>query len=1029
MTARAARPNESGIALITVLLVMMLVSGLAAGMFAAISADQKAHSIDRDQTRAYAAAHAGLEKLTADLAGLFNADFSPNKDQLNALVAAGRVPVIPGFQFTAPGGAAGSGYAISWTADKAGNPVPVPDTTITAGPYSGLKGLLTRYDITVTARSAGGSEVRLRRGLQTVAVPVFQFGVFSENDLTFYGGDDFDFGGRVHTNGNLWLSEASGVRLLFTDRVTAWGDVNRRYLSNGLEAATNGMSGNVQILTAIGNLGSARTLRYSPNESSVTNKFGGFWTTADPPVWNANGATTNNGNPSWTTVSQSYYRGNLINRHTGATVLRLPLVTAGASPLDLIRRPVVGSKENDTNPNVFNQRYFSMASLRILLSDRPEDITDLPTVTGAPVLLDGDWLTAPPAGYGPVDATHPPIARSPGPAANTTSNGSTFAAPYAQIRVTAPINAAFLAPAAMTITSALGVANVTNCTGRTISTFTGCTVSAPGIAVNGTLTATLPSGLVVSAATTLAAGAGANVTITLSTATNPQPTARFVPGLIWVNGNPVTCEGYSTSAPVGFTNCRGLTAAPGNNQPISTHATSAQNKGLIGGYIKVEKQTAPGVWSDVTMEILNLGIGAPNQEGAACGDPTPNAVLRIQRLRDNGNIGGGGPICTYAQSLNPHDWWPNALYDTREGNYRPGIDPASPMTLGGIVHYVGLDINNLRRWLAGGIGTTGTQAMNVNGYMVYFSDRRGDHNENLPGDPETGAYGFEDFVNPGSPAGVQNTTLDEGEDVNRSGAIDRYGETPHLLTLQQADWTGYSAPFDASARPWTVIANIDSARARVNRQVLFRRGLKLMNAGISGGATQLPAGGLTVASENIAYVHGNYNASNDPVANPNEAHVPAGIVADAVAILSNNWRDANSFRNPNNAVNRPATTTGYRFAVVTGKSLSFPYPTAGAPHFLFGTDGGAGNFLRMMEDWKINGVDLNYRGSMVSLFNSQQATGTFKYHGTNRNVYDYADRNFKFDDEFLQPTLLPPGTPMFRDVNLLTFRQILRPNQ
>src|SRR4030095_5676063 len=99
----------------------------------------------------------------------------------------------------------------------------------------------------------------------------------------------------------------------------------------------------------------------------------------------------------------------------------------------------------------------------------------------------------------------------------------------------------------------------------------------------------------------------------------------------------------------------------------------------------------------------------------------------------------------------------------------------------------------------------------------------------------------------------------------------------------------------------------------------------------------------------------------------------------------------NSFRNPNNVNGRPATTTGYRFAVVTGKSLSFPYPTAGTPQFLFGTDGGAGNFLRMMEDWRITGVDLNYRGSMVSLFTSRQATGTFKYHST-PTVYDYADR-------------------------------------
>ena len=56
------------------------------------------------------------------------------------------------------------------------------------------------------------------------------------------------------------------------------------------------MSGNVQILTAIGNLGSARTLSYSPNESSVTNKSAASGTRPIPPVWQANGATTNNGN-------------------------------------------------------------------------------------------------------------------------------------------------------------------------------------------------------------------------------------------------------------------------------------------------------------------------------------------------------------------------------------------------------------------------------------------------------------------------------------------------------------------------------------------------------------------------------------------------------------------------------------------------------------------------------------------------------------------------------------------------------------
>ena len=151
------------------------------------------------------------------------------------------------------------------------------------------------------------------------------------------------------------------------------------------------------------------------------------------------------------------------------------------------------------------------------------------------------------------------------------------------------------------------------------------------------------------------------------------------------------------------------------------------------------------------------------------------------------------------------------------------------------------------------------------------------------------------------------------------------------------------------------------------------------------------------------------------------------ILADAVTVLSNNWIDARSFQSPNISANRPATTTGYRFAVVSGKSLSFPYPTAGTPQFLFGTDGGVANFLRYLEDWATGTPQtIRYRGSIVSLFISRQATGTYKY---SQRVYDYSVRSYSFDDDFLLPTKLPPGTPMFRDVNTLTFRQLLRPNQ
>ena len=62
----------------------------------------------------------------------------------------------------------------------------------------------------------------------------------------------------------------------------------------------------------------------------------------------------------------------------------------------------------------------------------------------------------------------------------------------------------------------------------------------------------------------------------------------------------------------------------------------------------------------------------------------------------------------------------------------------------------------------------------------------------------------------------------------------------------------------------------------------------------------------------------------------------------------------------------------------------------------------------------------------MSLFTSRQATGTFK---CCMNVYAWGVRNYSFDTNFLTPSLLPPGTPMFRDVNTLTFRQLLRPTE
>ncbi len=818
------RLDESGIALASALLVMLLLAALTAGFTAMVVMDDKVKSLDGTRAQAFYAAHAGLEKLTNDLGNLFGANFAPTGAAINALTTA--PPALTGVTWADADG--GSGYTVTFPMDGSGNPV-ASSHTVLSGSYQGLIGLATPYTMTVTARLGDRSEASLTRTLQTVSIPVFQFGFFSENDLSFFAGPNFNFGGRVHTNSNLYLASGNGSTLTLSDKVTAVGEVVRTNLSNGYATNTN-YTGNVQAITApnaFRNLGT--------NEGSLVGTIGSALN-----------------EPTWTNLSTGTYNHNLMNGRTGASRLDLAIVDFGATPIDLIRRPVAG--ENVSAPDVLSQRFYSVASLRILLSDTALDITSLPGVTPtAPVPL-GNLSLTPVAGY-TVSATKPPFAVSPGP-------------------------------------PTLGV--------RT-----------------------------------------------------PNKTP------------------------------------------------------LLGGFIKIEMQDGNAVWHDVTLEILNLGVAGnqlpdPTTGTPVCAEPNTNAILRIERLRDNNACLNG--------SVTSSDYLPNVLFDTREALLRDGTAAAAPMEFGGIMHYIELDAHNLSRWFQGAIGATGSTALNVNGYVVYFSDRRG--NANALGQ-ETGEFGFEDFVNPLSAAGTPNGALDVGEDLNGNGILDTYGETPRLVA-------GMTAPLVAAARPWT---NVDPANALAqseqiaiverNPPVFFRRALKLTNGSLG----NLVAPGLTIAAENPIYVQGNWNASNAGFGDP---HVATSLLADAVTLLSSSWNDRMSFVNPHNMTPRQAATTWYRMGVLAGKGLSFPQPAGTAQDF--GTDGGAHNFLRYIENW--GGTTLNYRGAIASLFTSRQAVGTFK---CCTDVYSPPTRGYNFDTDFLTPALLPPHTPMFRDVNITGFAQLFHP--
>src|SRR5438309_10542744 len=135
-----------------------------------------------------------------------------------------------------------------------------------------------------------------------------------------------------------------------------------------------------------------------------------------------------NKNGSWPTISKTNYNSNLINGLTGAKKLSLPieLLTKNklvpGQPVHIIRRPLQAD-----DAVLLGERYFSQASLKVLLSDNLQDIMLLPCVDAATPAVDLStlaWDASMPASY---------PASNPGGFANwyTTSNPNPVPAPLA----------------------------------------------------------------------------------------------------------------------------------------------------------------------------------------------------------------------------------------------------------------------------------------------------------------------------------------------------------------------------------------------------------------------------------------------------------------------------------------------------------------------------------------------------------------------------------------------------------------------
>ncbi|MBZ5655373.1 MAG: hypothetical protein LAO56_08830 [Acidobacteriia bacterium] len=957
---RSSQPQSSGFTLIASLLLLLLLSGIAIGLMMMVGAEATVGGSDLQNNAAYHSAEGGIEKMTADLAGTFQNAQSPTAAQICNL--SNLQPSMPGVTWR--------DYSVTPASGCSGLLAARPGQ-ILSGPNQGLWAQIIPVTMLATASEPGGQEVSMTRTAQVALIPVFQFGVFSEGDLGFFSGPNFDFAGRVHTNGDLYPEVGPGSTLTFHDKVSVYGNVIRAVLANGYSTASQ-YNGTVDLPAASGGCDGSK-----PNCKQLG--------LTDGSVTGAGGNPPQSGpNNNWPNVSLTTFNGEIINGGydlnicgasgtakcgTGAKRLSMPFVNGTNFPYQIIRRP---PPLESTTSGLAQSREYNMAQIRVLLSDDPAELPGGANDTGNVRLSNG-----PNPGPDYTKGVPVPIAGHP-----------TWTTYFAEGTTSAALN---------------------NSTGY-----------------NQCLTAVQLAALQATPDWPIApADAGANQTLT--------PVAPKAPLL--------------------------ATAGTWN---------------LLDGYLRVEYKDAAGTWNAVTREWLELGFarGLTPPTAAQPNPVHPNAILLLQQPADrngNGAIDPAGSGCSnptprprpaelltdgttasvyygdnsQATSVSRDNWYPINFYDVREGEARDNATANASCTANGVMNAVEIDVGNLKKWLAGQIGANGTNVdyLTQNGYVLYFSDRRGMLPNPNSGNAKTGDAGLEDDINASSAAGTPDGVREpipsgktlSPEDVNQNGILDNFGAANLGLGFYG---TGGVAVQNLNAS--IVLANPDnpyiridscSTTGRKNWVSGARHALRLVDGSLGKVPLRTDAaapntGGFTVASENPVYILGDYNSNSADTTWGGGAdqagHAASAVIADSVTLLSNSWLDLNSMTGqPTSYAGRTASNTWYRVAIAGGKNINFPQPTWNGVGQDFGTDGGVHNFLRYLENW--SGKTLHYKGSLVSLYYANYDTGIYKCCTI---VYSPPTRDYIFDQDFSTPAGLPPGTPLFRDVDSLGYRQL-----
>lgn len=954
--------NQEGTAIIIALLIMALLMGFVVLAISRTNSETVAAANDAAESRTFEASQASLEIMTRNFDKIFDRRLNPTADDLQKV----QDNKPPGFE---------DKYTFDQRIVKTKNSQQV---VMTGGEFQGLRATRDEWEIKTTAEDkTNGTQVELRRRFFNNRIPIFQFGIFYEDDMEFHPGPRFDFGGRVHSNGNLFMM--GGAEVLFSSKVTAVGEVFTDTARND----TYSWGDNVKIKNASGTFVQLKktmgsVLKTPANGSPV-------FTNADMPTVYRNSNWEN---------EQNKFEGNLLyrqkplelpirfnSRFNSAAPDYIELVKRGRNIGDLLNRttPVTNATKDDEVTS--KERYYNKTGIRVSVADSKAKLPGCATGVGTAAVttrcgirLDGAPVPGD-AGSEPLTSEargYQPLAMKDGYQA-TELNGERFF---------------------------LGIA------GR--QTWIKIETVTYDETTNTYITKDITEDMLSLGITERAK--------TLSGTQNFQVLQKYVGGKSY---------GLETDAEKNRVDNRSIfkfqrfliegakiTTTDGAYMTSETINTTDVNYILAAKKLTTDSNPVGvdnGAYGNLTQYSEN-GQTYTDKKGhwweAVAKDNVPTVLKR---------------------------WvvpFPIKMFDAREGLYNVAETyTAGTVPWNGVMSLIDIDVANLRRFFNGefdnnfpngtkfatekGSSFKSTDVPQDHGWVLYVSDRRGDYDFD-------GEYDMEDIY------GNNDGVLQTGEDVNNNGLLD-------------TDYCNEAVRYKTAVLGCETNPVISTAIASVVDHKFYRRGVRLVNGttlpGVYNSTTPTSTKGFTVASENAVYVLGNYNStgatktydSGGAEILPTPAtsyqpqntslHIPASIVADTIFVLSNSWKDGANLANPFSS--RTATETSVRFAMISGdsrsKKLSTPNQGSGDACMA----GGVHNFKRFLENW--GGVRLNYTGSLINLYNARNNNGAHKSDG---KVYGAPNRNWTFDTSFLDPDRLPPGTPFFQSIQLTGFERL-----